>query len=136
VTLIGTAYNLAPIGAWFPPFIETAIAASIFYMAIEGNPPMSRFAVDSPVVWGNPPHASLPLAIPAGTGSVGGNRVRIGFGQNRGKRDRLRGGPRVRIRSQRRLRNDSLHQHAAGWYIAVTASALITIWASDREMVS
>jgi hypothetical protein len=39
VTLIGTAYNLAPIGAWFPPFIETAIAASIFYMAIEGNPP-------------------------------------------------------------------------------------------------
>ena len=91
MTLIGTAYNLAPIGAWFPPFIETAIAASIFYMAIEGNPPMSRFAVDSPVVWGNPPHASLPLAIPAGTDSVGGNRVRIGFGQNRGKRDRLRG---------------------------------------------
>jgi hypothetical protein len=35
VTLIGTAYNLAPIGAWFPPFIEAAIAASIFYMAIE-----------------------------------------------------------------------------------------------------
>src|SRR6266436_7447215 len=35
VTLIGTAYNLAPIGAWFPPFIETAIAASIFYMALE-----------------------------------------------------------------------------------------------------
>jgi len=34
-TLIGTAYNLAPIGAWFPPFIEAAIAASIFYMAIE-----------------------------------------------------------------------------------------------------
>jgi HupE / UreJ protein len=35
VTLIGTAYNLAPIGTWFPPFIEAAIAASIFYMAIE-----------------------------------------------------------------------------------------------------
>jgi hypothetical protein len=35
VTLIGTAYNLAPIGPWFPPFIEAAIAASIFYMAIE-----------------------------------------------------------------------------------------------------
>jgi len=35
VTLIGTAYNLAPVGAWFPPFVETAIAASIFYMAIE-----------------------------------------------------------------------------------------------------
>jgi hypothetical protein len=35
VTLIGTAYNLAPIGPWFSPFIEAAIAASIFYMAIE-----------------------------------------------------------------------------------------------------
>jgi hypothetical protein len=35
ITLIGTAYNMAPIGAWFPPFIEAAIAASIFYMAIE-----------------------------------------------------------------------------------------------------
>ena len=35
ITLIGTAYDLAPIGAWFPPFIEAAIAASIFYMAIE-----------------------------------------------------------------------------------------------------
>jgi len=35
VTLIGTAYNMAPIGTWFPPFIEAAIAASIFYMAIE-----------------------------------------------------------------------------------------------------
>lgn len=35
ITLIGTAYNLAPAGAWFPPFVEAAIAASIFYMAIE-----------------------------------------------------------------------------------------------------
>lgn len=35
VTLIGTAYNLAPVGVWFPPFVETAIAASIVYMALE-----------------------------------------------------------------------------------------------------
>jgi hypothetical protein len=35
VTLIGTAYNLAPIGPWFPPFIEAAISSSKFYMAIE-----------------------------------------------------------------------------------------------------
>jgi HupE / UreJ protein len=35
ITLIGTAYNLAPMGAWFPPFIETAIAVSIVYMALE-----------------------------------------------------------------------------------------------------
>jgi hypothetical protein len=35
ITLIGTAYNLAPVGPWFRPFVEAAIAASIFYMAIE-----------------------------------------------------------------------------------------------------
>ncbi|HUI94435.1 MAG TPA: HupE/UreJ family protein [Xanthobacteraceae bacterium] len=35
VTLIGTAYGLAPAGRWFPPFVETAIALSIVYMALE-----------------------------------------------------------------------------------------------------
>jgi hypothetical protein len=34
-TLLGSAFNLAPSGAWFPPFVETAIAASIVYMALE-----------------------------------------------------------------------------------------------------
>jgi hypothetical protein len=33
--LVGSAYGLAPTGAWFPPFVETAIAASIVYMALE-----------------------------------------------------------------------------------------------------
>ncbi len=35
ITLLGSAYHLAPAGAWFPPFVETAIAASIVYMALE-----------------------------------------------------------------------------------------------------
>ncbi|HYL15960.1 MAG TPA: HupE/UreJ family protein [Terriglobales bacterium] len=35
ITLLGSAYHLAPRGAWFPPFVETAIAASIVYMALE-----------------------------------------------------------------------------------------------------
>jgi hypothetical protein len=35
VTLIASAYGLAPSGLWFPPTIETLIAASIFYMAVE-----------------------------------------------------------------------------------------------------
>jgi hypothetical protein len=35
VTLLGAAYGLAPRGAWFPPFVETMIAASIVYMALE-----------------------------------------------------------------------------------------------------
>jgi hypothetical protein len=34
-TLIGSAYGLAPTGDWFPPFVETAIAASIVWMALE-----------------------------------------------------------------------------------------------------
>jgi HupE/UreJ protein len=35
ITLLGSAYDLAPAGAWFPPLVETVIAASIVYMAIE-----------------------------------------------------------------------------------------------------
>jgi hypothetical protein len=35
VTLIASAYDLAPDSLWFPPLVETLIAASIFYMAIE-----------------------------------------------------------------------------------------------------
>src|SRR5438128_5958373 len=34
-TLLGSAYGLAPTGDWFPPFVETAIAPSIVYMALE-----------------------------------------------------------------------------------------------------
>jgi hypothetical protein len=35
ITLIASAYNLAPNALWFPPLVETLIAASIFYMALE-----------------------------------------------------------------------------------------------------
>jgi hypothetical protein len=35
ITLIASAYNLAPDALWFPPLIETLIAASIVYMAVE-----------------------------------------------------------------------------------------------------
>ena len=35
VTLIGSAYHLAPDALWFPPLIETLIATSVFYMALE-----------------------------------------------------------------------------------------------------
>ena len=35
VTLIGSAFDLTPSGRWFPPFVETMIAASIAYMAFE-----------------------------------------------------------------------------------------------------
>jgi hypothetical protein len=34
-TLIASAYDFAPDALWFPPLIETLIAASIFYMALE-----------------------------------------------------------------------------------------------------
>jgi hypothetical protein len=35
ITLIASAYDMAPGALWFPPLVETVIAASIFYMAIE-----------------------------------------------------------------------------------------------------
>ncbi len=35
ITLIASAYNLAPSFLWFPPLIETLIAISIVYMALE-----------------------------------------------------------------------------------------------------
>jgi hypothetical protein len=35
ITLIASAYDLAPSALWFPPLIETLIAASIIYMALE-----------------------------------------------------------------------------------------------------
>jgi HupE / UreJ protein len=35
ITLIASAYNLGPEALWFPPLIETLIAISILYMAIE-----------------------------------------------------------------------------------------------------
>ena len=35
ITLISSAYDLAPGALWFPPLVETLIAASIVYMALE-----------------------------------------------------------------------------------------------------
>ena len=35
VTLIASAYDMAPDSLWFPPLIETLIAVSIVYMAFE-----------------------------------------------------------------------------------------------------
>ncbi len=35
ITLVASAYNLAPDALWFPPLIETLIATSIVYMALE-----------------------------------------------------------------------------------------------------
>jgi len=37
ITLIASAYNLAPDALWFPPLIETLIATSIVYMALENT---------------------------------------------------------------------------------------------------
>ena len=48
ITLIASAFGLAPGGLWFPPLIETLIALSIVYMAIEnivGAKPDRRWAL-------------------------------------------------------------------------------------------
>ena len=48
VTLIASAYDLAPGALWFPPLVETLIATSIVYMALEnivGARLMRRWAI-------------------------------------------------------------------------------------------
>ena len=47
VTLIASAYDLAPDSLWFPPLVETLIAVSIVYMAFEN------------IVWAAGRHAGL-----------------------------------------------------------------------------
>jgi HupE / UreJ protein len=44
ITLIASAYNFAPDALWFPPLIETLIAISIVYMALENivSPQLKR----------------------------------------------------------------------------------------------
>jgi hypothetical protein len=44
LTLIASAYDMAPTAAWFPPLVETLIAASIVYMALENivSPALKR----------------------------------------------------------------------------------------------
>jgi hypothetical protein len=61
ITLIASAYNLAPDALWFPPLVETLIATSIVYMAIEN------------IVFANSgtPSAPSPQSISAGTSSAG-----------------------------------------------------------------
>jgi hypothetical protein len=53
-TLIASAFDLAPTGLWFPPLIETLIAASIVFMALENvvnsaSGPDARSSVDDRV---------------------------------------------------------------------------------------
>jgi len=48
ITLIASAYNYAPDALWFPPLIETLIATSVFYMALENivaPHPMRRWMI-------------------------------------------------------------------------------------------
>jgi HupE / UreJ protein len=57
ITLLASAYDLAPGALWFPPLIETLIATSIVYMAVE-NIVGSVNAPASAAVWGSGPSAS------------------------------------------------------------------------------
>ena len=64
ITLIASAYNLAPDALWFPPLIETLMAASILYLALENvfldtggapPPPGTAGAAPPPGTDGAPP---------------------------------------------------------------------------------
>jgi hypothetical protein len=63
ITLLGSAYGWAPAALWFPPLVETLIAASILYMAIENG------------VW-----AGGNRAMTAGSDAVRRGALAAGFG--------------------------------------------------------
>jgi hypothetical protein len=46
ITLIASAYGIAPDALWFPPLIETLIAVSIVYMALRTSSERARTAAD------------------------------------------------------------------------------------------
>jgi hypothetical protein len=52
VTLIASAYDLAPDSLWFPPLVETLIAVSIVYMAFENIVSAARRGDDTAVEQG------------------------------------------------------------------------------------
>ena len=67
ITLIGSAFGLAPDALWFPPLVETLIAASIVYMALENIVAASGGALESveAAAW-------KPMAVAFGFGLVHG----------------------------------------------------------------
>jgi hypothetical protein len=60
ITLIASASKAGPGGLWFPPLIETLIAASIFYMALENI----VLAASSPGAPAEPGHRATPPKWP------------------------------------------------------------------------
>jgi len=73
ITLIASAYNLAPDALWFPPLVETLIAVSILYMALENIVFATRGAPGSATLNGRP-------ASPAGLALKRRWLVTFGFG--------------------------------------------------------
>jgi hypothetical protein len=69
ITLLASAYNLAPDALWFPPLIETLIATSIVYMALE-NIVTALPSADAPL--GHKPRLERRWLITFGFGLVHG----------------------------------------------------------------
>src|ERR1051326_8945271 len=65
ITLIASAYNIAPDALWFPPLIETLIATSIVYMALENIVLGSQGSVGSASSRGSTLANTANLANPA-----------------------------------------------------------------------
>ncbi len=79
ITLLASAYDLAPGALWFPPLIETLIATSIVYMAVE-NIVGSVDAPASAAVWGSGPSASEGTWGPDERKTTMDDRVRLWSG--------------------------------------------------------
>jgi len=86
ITLIASAYDLAPDALWFPPLIETLIATSIVYMAVENIVFASKGTLSTPSAHPStgPGRALMAsLSSPAGLAGLALKRrwlVTFGFG--------------------------------------------------------
>ncbi len=85
ITLIGSAFGLAPDALWFPPLVETLIAASIVYMALENivvsssaeNP---EFRIQNPEEKRHPENPRNPWFVRSAASVVLDRRWLIAFG--------------------------------------------------------
>jgi hypothetical protein len=95
ITLIASAYNLAPDALWFPPLVETLIAVSILYMALENI----VFATA-----GTPGSGGALIGRPPGQGGLGGLALKrrwlvtFGFGLVHGFGFSFRAAPDAAVR--------------------------------------
>ena len=103
ITLIASAFGLAPDALWFPPLVETLIAASIVYMALENIVGSERLRQSRwMIAFGVRPGARLRVLVRAARDAAVRRLARADVAARVQRRRRARADPRARSSSCRR----------------------------------